>query len=472
MPQLMEAQPFVWALLLPAGAALGFFLGWLMAQIRFNRTAVSLASEKAALGESLRIRSQENAMLRERLEQNEVEKTGLLDALSELKKNLAACKTAYAKEKIHATEKVELLQDVRAGLTDTYRATAASALKENNQAFLDLAQTTFARYFDAARTDLDARGQAVREIVKPLKEALDRYDHRVHDMERAREKAYGGLREQVNALLETQDRLRKETLNLAKALRVPHVRGRWGEITLRRVAELAGMQPHCDFFEQTSAHGDSGTLRPDMMVRLPGGRRIVVDAKVPLSAYLEALEAADGPRKDHFLSQHAQQVWRHIQKLGQKAYWTQFTPSPDFVVLFIPGENFFAAALQKDPGLIENGVKRGVVLATPTTLITLLKTVAFGWQEAKMTENARRISLLGKELFDRLLTMSRHINNLGRDIERSVNTYNQVVGSLDRRVLASARKFKSLGVSRTDDDELAVSPVEARPRKTDQETAE
>ena len=351
-------------------------------------------------------------------------------------------------------------------MTDAFKAVSTGVLKENNASFLDLAKTTLSTYINSAKTDLDARHKAVENVVKPLKETLDKYDQHVSTMERDREKAMGGLSKHIETLTSSQNELQKETGKLASALRVPHVRGRWGEVTLKRVAELSGMQNRCDFFEQATSRTEDGAMRPDMVVRLPGNRQIVVDAKVPLFAYLEAIEAEDGDRREARLHDHAKHVQGHIQKLGQKSYWTGFQPAPEFVVLFIPGENFFSAALAKIPTLIEEGTSKNVILATPTTLISLLKAVAHGWNQETMTQNARTISELGKELFERLNMMARHLNRLGRDLERSTSTYNQVVGSFERRVFSSARKFKELGISlKKGDDFQEVLPAETHVRK-------
>jgi DNA recombination protein RmuC len=360
---------------------------------------------------------------------------------------------------------MSLLRELRTSLTDTYKALSAGALRENNQVFIDLAKSTFSKYIDAAKVDFETRGKAVKESILPLHEALNRYDEHIQAMERSREKAYGGLSNQVQSLIQTQDILQKEAGKLVNALRVPHIRGRWGEITLRRVAELSGMQNHCDFFEQSATRSEEGLLRPDMVIQLPGQRQIIIDAKVPLVAYLDAIEADTEEEREARLTTHARHVRTHINQLSQKAYWTQFKPTPEFVVLFIPGENFFSAALSKNPQLIELGVQKNVILATPTTLISLLKTVAFGWQQEKLTENARKISELGAELYERLSTMGQHINNLGRDIERSTHTYNKVVGSLERRVLSSARKFKDLGITQKDQNKtLTVAHIDSTTR--------
>lgn len=397
------------------------------------------------------------------------ERTRTIDSLNvtitELKEHQARLETIIDKERLAVDEKIATFEDIRNNMIDAYKAISASALKENNQTFLDLAETTFSRYMEVAKSDFNVRSKEVKNIVVPIKDSLDRYDQHIQAMERSREKAYGGLSRQILSLAETQQTLQKETGKLAKALRVPHVRGRWGEITLKRVAELAGMQNRCDFFEQQSAHGENGVMRPDMIVSLPGNRQIVVDAKAPLSAYLEALEAETEEDREVLMAAHSKQIQSHMHKLAQKTYWKQFAPTPEFVVLFIPGENFFSAALVKNPKLIEEGVNKGVILATPTTLISLLKTIAFAWRQENISENTKAISELGRELYTRLNLMANHFDKLGRDIERSTNTYNQVVGSFERRVLISARKFKELGIFLPGDKDIVhIDPVEKKAR--------
>ena len=403
--------------------------------------------------------------LKKALEERTLTIDSLNATITELKKHQARLETIIDKERLAVNEKIEMLEDLRNNMIDAYKAISVSALKENNQTFLDLAKTTFSRYMEVAKSDFNVRSKEVKNIVVPIKDSLDRYDQHIQAMERSREKAYGGLSQQVLSLVETQQTLQKETGNLVKALRVPHVRGRWGEITLKRVAELAGMQNRCDFFEQQSAYDDNGIMRPDMVVYLPGNRQIVVDAKAPLSAYLEALEAETEEDREVLIAAHSKQIQSHMHKLAKKTYWKQFAPTPEFVVLFIPGENFFSAALVKNPQLIEEGVNKGVILATPTTLISLLKTVAFAWRQENISENAKAISELGRELYTRLNLMANHFDKLGRDIERCTNTYNQVVGSFERRVLISARKFKELGISLPGDKDIVhVDSVEKKVR--------
>ena len=325
----------------------------------------------------------------------------------------------------------------RDSFKDSMKALAADALARNNESFLTLASS-----------QLETRAQAVDNLVKPIAESLKQVDAKLGQLELTRQGAYSALTQQVSQLVETQKELRSETGNLVTALRSPQVRGRWGEMQLRRVVEMAGMLAHCDFVEQSTVGSiDGGRLRPDVVVSLPGGKRVVVDAKAPLQAYLDALEAKDEDTRRARLADHARQIRDHIAKLSAKSYWSQFDESPEFVVLFIPGETFFSAALEHDPSLIEEGVNQQVILATPTTLIALLRAVAYGWNQETVAESAREVSELGRQLYNRLATLTEHFSKVGRGLESAVRAYNDGVGSFERSVLPGARKLKDHGVS-------------------------
>ena len=324
---------------------------------------------------------------------------------------------------------------------------SSQALYENSTQFMELAQSYFSGYVREARKDFDIKGDEIIRTVDPVRQILDKYETHLGIMEKDRENVFGAITERLLQMAQTQAHLQKETSNLVKALREPHVRGRWGEITLKKVAELSGMVEHCDFEEQLSQGTGKGSLRPDMVVTLPGNRQILVDAKVPLIAYLDALEVADDKERKIRMKDHARQVLAHIANLSSKDYTAHFSPTPEFVVLFIPGESFFSAALAIKPDLIEKGIEKGVILATPTTLIALLKTVSYSWQQQKGYENAEQIRSLGALLHGRLCSMTDHMNQLGRDIEKTAASFNRTVGTMEKRVMTSARKLETLSVS-------------------------
>ena len=347
-------------------------------------------------------------------------------------------------------------------LAERFAAVSREALDRNNQSFLELAGTRLAQQQAEAKGDLDQRRIAVEQLVGPLREALERVESGMQGIESARQQAYAGLTAQVKGLAETHDRLRTETATLAGALRSPQARGRWGEVQLRRVVELAGMVAHCDFVEQVSVARAGVVRRPDVIVKLPGHRRLAVDAKVPLAAYLEAHETTDDDRRALLLRDHARALRAHVNALADKAYWEQFPESPDFVVLFIPGEPFLAAAFEHEPELFEYAHARKVLLATPTTLIALLQSVAVGWREESVAEDARAVCDVGRELYRRLSTMGEHVTAVGRSLDKAVEAYNRQVGSLESRVLVTARKLANLELGEA---ELpALEPVERTTR--------
>lgn len=340
------------------------------------------------------------------------------------------------------------------------------ALKQNNESFLQLAEQNLKKFQSQASADLEKRENAVKQLVKPIEDALKKTEKQISEIERERHHAFGSITEQLKTLSETQQRLHGETANLVKALRRPEVRGQWGELTLRRLAELAGMVDHCDFYEQENLNTDAGRLRPDMVVRLPDQRELVVDVKTPLDSYLNAMEADNDATRETALIAHARKVRERINELAKKEYWNQFDKSPDFVILFIPGDQFLAAALDRDPNLIEDALRQKVMLATPTSFVALLKAVAYGWRQVALAENAETIRKLAEDLYHRLATYGGHMNKVGKNLGAAVESFNKAVGSLERNVLPGARKFTELGVH-PKKDMPELEPLDHQPRRLD-----
>ena len=428
--------------------AIGLLFGSLIAWLALRSRTAGLSARLSLMEKELAAEKADLARLQQ--------------AHTELVAGKARAESALEAERKANDEKIALVTRASDDLRNAFKAMASDALKSNNSSFLELAKERLERFQTEARGDLENRQKAVADLVAPVRDSLNRVDEKIQQMEVARGDAYGELRAQVQSLITTQKELQSETGNLVRALRTPNVRGRWGEIQLRRVVEIAGMLSYCDFAEQESVTTETGRLRPDLVVKLPGGKHVVVDAKTPLQAF-DAFETTDEDARRACLANHARQVRDHMNTLSGKKYWEQFEATPEFVVMFLPGETFFSAALEQDSGLIEHGVLNRVIPASPTTLIALLKAINYGWNQEKLARNAQKISELGKELHDRLRLLGGHIASVGSGLDRAVESYNKAVGSLESRVLVSARKFAELGAS-VAEDIPELEPIETTAR--------
>ena len=425
---------------------LGALIGWF---IRASRAKAEIEAARLGSGPELALAQQRatqlQSQLRESLQQldeSAKQKEATLEQLRDESTRRASLEATLNAERRGFDEKLKLLGEAKTALSDAFNALSANALRSNSEEFLKLAQSS----------------------VAPIKEALGKFEIKVQALEVAREGAYQGLVQQVTQLLDTGKELRSETANLVQALRSPVTRGQWGEIQLRRVVEMAGMLNYCDFVEQATVAGEGGSLRPDLIVRLPAGRTIVVDAKAPISSYIDAMAIDDDAGRKVKLQAFAKLVRDHVTALGRKSYWDQFKDTPELVVMFLPGDHFYSAALQADPSLIEFGVDQKVLIATPVNLIGLLRAIAFGWRQEAIATNAREISELGAELYKRIADLGGHWIEMGKSLGKTVEAFNKTVGTLETRVLVSARRFRELGAAPGSLDIDIVEPVDSAPR--------
>lgn len=445
-----------------AGLATGALLAWLLAAAgrraavaEARRTAdAARATAESELAAARRDRDAET----ERARQAEQRSEQAAERAAEVRTELASARASLDAERAAGQERQRREAEVTERLKDSFQALSAEALSRNNESFVQLAEARIkeatASLTAKAEGDATSRQQAIEAMLNPVAQTLHRVEGQLRSVEKDREAAYAGLREQVGAMHRTSEQLQSETRQLVTALRAPQVRGRWGELQLERIVQLAGMVEHCDFDKQVSATDAGGdadaVIRPDLVVHLAGGKQIVLDAKVPFAAYLEATDATDPDRRTERLAAHARQLRTHVDQLAGKAYWQSFEPTPEFVVLFVPGDPFLEAALQSDPALLEHAFERNVVVATPTTLIALLRTVAYTWRQEALARNAAQVHELGRELHSRLATMGGHVAKLGRQLTGAVDSYNRTVSSLESRVLVTARRFADLQVVEAD----------------------
>lgn len=367
--------------------------------------------------------------------------------IQQLHIELARLETEQENETEHHAEQLKLLHEARDSMARHFAVLSHKALKQNNSLFLQLANQNLKLQQHRAQSELDRKQQAVDALIAPINEALRRTEQQIQQIEKERQHAFGELTAQIRQLAESETQLQAETQHLVHALKRPDVRGRWGEMTLKRLVELAGMVEHVDFHEQVSCGNDEQRLRPDMVIRMPEHRELIIDAKTPLAAYLEAIDASDDIQRKAALQRHAKNLRERMKELSAKRYWAQFDKSPDFVVLFIPGDQFLTAALEQDPTLLEDSLRNNIVLTTPASLVAMLRAVAFGWRQAKFSQNAEEIRILGETLYQRISTLTEHFSRLGQSLNSSVDHFNKAIGSLERQLIPSARKMHDLGIA-------------------------
>lgn len=439
-----------------------FVIGGLVAWLISRSSA---ASKIATLSTRLASEQEQLSLSTRKLQDATIKINELTDSFNQVKEEKIHLSASFREMENRLNQQQSFLEKAGESMKASFHALSAEALKHNNESFVTLARSTLETQVTEARGDLEKKQQAIDALVKPLAESLGKFDGKIQEMEKARMQQHGQINQYMQGVQQMTEALQRETHNLVSALKTSHTRGRYGEIALKRLVEFAGMTEHCDFEEQVSVtSAESGTLRPDMIIRLPEKKIIVVDSKVPLSAYMRAFETDNEDERRQYLAQHAQAVRDHLKNLSAKSYWNEFDESPDYVVLYMQIESSFGAALTADPSLIEDGIRNKVIFATPTTLITLLKTVGFVWQQVQITENIEEMRSAGVELYNRTTVLLKHFSNMGSSLKSAVNHYNSAVSSLESRFIPQAKKLHALGGAYTKNEVPDIEPVELNPR--------